>query len=119
MRTLTQKLLLPLTLNGLTCGGRTNAPLPSREKAFVLSAKPAPLIGPLFVVVPNSIQDPFQTSQRSLRSSDGLAGRGVCTAPPGGLVTVTISVTLAPALEKASSRASHRVSLNLGFSPNG
>src|SRR5574337_1889308 len=119
MRTLTQKLLLPLTLNRLTCGGRRNATLPSRERALVSSMKPDPLMGPLLVAVPNSIQDPFQTSQRSLRSSDGLAGRGVCTAPPGGLVTVTMSVTLAPALEKASSKASHRVSLNLGFSPKG
>src|SRR5271165_5998493 len=119
MRTLIQKLSLPSTLKRLTCDGSTNATLPLREKALVVSTNPLPLTGPFFVVVPSSIQEPLQTSQRSLRSSDGLAGGGSCTLPPGGLVAATLSVTLAPALENASSKASQSVSLNLGFSPKG
>src|SRR5271166_5301735 len=119
MRTLIQKLSLPSTLKRLTCDGSTNATLPLREKALVSSTNPLPLMGPFLVVVPNSTQDPFQISQRSLRSGDGSAGGGAVTLPPGGLVTATTKVTLAPALENASSKASQSVSLNLGFSPKG
>src|SRR5262249_378227 len=122
IRTRIQKLSLPFTLKRETFGGSTKATAPFCESALVVSANIRPLTvvatGPFLLEVPNSTHFPFQTSHRSWRSSEGVAGRGNMLALEG-LLTVMESVTVAPALPKASSNASHSVSLNLGFSPNG
>src|ERR1700730_8958005 len=96
-----QKFCLPVTLLRASRPGRVKTTLPLCESAFVLSANGCPFTvadtGPVLPEVPSSTQDPFQTSHRSLRSSDGAAGGGVCVRELGSVVTWTTNVTVAPA----------------------
>src|SRR5436309_1170418 len=114
MRTRNQRCCIPFTGIDLTAEGRVKRTVPPVVKALVLSSKSDDCLGldSRGLDEPSSIHTPsaVNTSQVSCASSSGI---GV------SWVRITVKVMVGPEFESASSMASQKLSLNLGFSPNG